>query len=82
MRRSVEMQRLIHQYRQETGEQSINMHDVAKWAVGKGWPLPKPRTGLERLAEQFSSAAREEYRKDDVTGSPVSRKPRGYDLPR
>lgn len=70
MTKAQEMQNIIRRYREETGKDSINMHDVAKYAAGMGWPLPKPRTALERLAEQFSSAAREEFRKDEVTGKP------------
>lgn len=65
-----EMQSLIRLYRDKTGKQSVDMHDVAKFAISMGWPLPKPRTPEERLAEQFSSAAREEVRKDQVTGRP------------
>ena len=70
MKKSTEMQRLIHMYREETGEQSIKMQDVAAYAVRKGWPLPTPKSPLERLAEQFAGAAREEYRRDEVTGRP------------
>lgn len=57
-------------FREETGENSVNMHDVAKFAVGKGWKLPTPKSPIDILAEQFSKAAREEYRRDDVTGRP------------
>lgn len=70
MNKQQEMQRLIHLYREQSGQQSVDMHEVAKFAVGKGWPLPKPRTALDRLAEQFSGAAREEFRKDQATGRP------------
>jgi len=65
-----EMQSIIKRYRAETGNDSVDMHEVAKYAAGMGWPLPKPKTALDRLAEQFSSAAREEMRKDEVTGRP------------
>lgn len=68
--KSKEMQYLIRQYRETTGNQDVEMHEVAKFAVSKGWPLPKPRTALDRLASQFSAAAREEMRKDEVTGHP------------
>lgn len=70
MTKAQQMQNIIKRYREETGKESINMHDVAKYAAGMGWPLPKPKTALERLAEQFSSAAREEVRKDEITGKP------------
>jgi hypothetical protein len=65
-----EMQSIIKRYRAETGNDSVDMHEVAKYAAGMGWPLPKPKTALDRLAEQFSGAAREEMRKDEVTGRP------------
>lgn len=52
------------------GVESVDMHEVAKFAASMGWPLPKPRTALDRLAEQFSNAARVEMRRDDVTGRP------------
>jgi hypothetical protein len=65
-----EMQRIIKRYRAEKGVDSVDMHEVAKYAAGMGWPLPKPKTALERLSEQFSSAAREEIRRDEVTGRP------------
>jgi len=64
------MQALIRMYREKTGKQSVDMHDVANFAVSKGWPLPKPKNPLDRLAEQFSLAAREEIRKDPETGRP------------
>jgi hypothetical protein len=64
------MQRFIKLYRKESGNQSVTMAEVAEYAASKGWELPKPRTGLERLAEQFAAAAREEVRRDEVTGRP------------
>lgn len=70
MTKAQEMQAIIRRYRDETGKESVDMHDVAKYAVGMGWPLPNPKTALERLSEQFSSAAREEIRRDEVTGKP------------
>ena len=65
-----EMHTIIKLYREATGKDSIDMHEVARYAAGIGWPLPKPKTALDRLAEQFSSAARTEMRKDEVTGRP------------
>jgi hypothetical protein len=65
-----EMQRIIRRYREETGSTSVNMHDIAAYAASMGWPLPKPKTALDRLAEQFSAAAREEVRHDQKTGRP------------
>lgn len=65
-----EMQKIIRLYREQTGKDSVEMHDVAKFAASMGWPLPAPKSALDRLAEQFSSAAREEIRHDEVTGRP------------
>lgn len=70
MKKNTEMQRLIQQYREETGLAEVNMQDVAKWALGKGWPLPKQKSPIDLVAEMFSKAAREEYRRDEVTGRP------------
>ena len=65
-----EMQSLIRAYRASSGNQEVDMHEVAKFAAAKGWPLPKPKSALDLLAEQFSDAAREETRRDEVTGRP------------
>lgn len=64
------LQRLIQHYREETGNDSVDMHEVAKFAAARGYPLPNPKSPIERLAEEFSSAAREEVRHDQVTGHP------------
>lgn len=68
--KSQRLQNLIKLYKQQTGKTSVDMHDVAKFAADMGWPLPKPKSALDRLAENFSAAAREEIRKDEVTGRP------------
>src|SRR5207253_11404978 len=65
-----EMQRLIRQYKFETKNTEVNMHEVAQFAVDKGWPLPRPIAALDRLAKEFSQAAREEIRYDRNTGKP------------
>jgi hypothetical protein len=70
MSKKNEIQRLIRSYKDETGEREIDMKKVAKWAAGKGWPLPVPRNALDILAQQFAEAAREEIRHDRVTGRP------------
>lgn len=67
-----EMQRLIRNYKDETGEREIDMKKVAKWAVGKGWPLPVPKNPLDVLAKAFSDAAREETRRDSKTGKHIA----------
>jgi hypothetical protein len=70
MTKKKEMQYLIRTYREQTGQQSVDMHEIAKFAVSKGWPLPVPKSPLDRLAEQFSVASREEIRRDEATGRP------------
>src|SRR4051812_2685504 len=70
MTKNQEMQKIIRKYREESGNPSVTMQDVAKYAASMGWPLPKPKTALDRLAEMFSGAAREEVRRDEVTGRP------------
>jgi hypothetical protein len=64
------LQNIIRLYRDTTGNDSVDMHDVAKFAAERGFQLPKPKSALDRLAEQFSAAAREEVRRDPVTGRP------------
>lgn len=68
--KSQRLQRLIQHYRDETGNALVDMHEVAKFAADRGYPLPKPKSALDRLAEQLSIAAREEVRHDKVTGRP------------
>jgi hypothetical protein len=63
-----EMQYLIVEWKKATGNTEIDMHDVAKFAAKKGWPIPAPITGMDRLAKEFSQAAREETRQDSKTG--------------
>jgi hypothetical protein len=65
-----EMQRLIRHYKDVTGKTEINMHEVAQFAVDKGWPLPRPIAAIDRLAKEFSQAAREEIRYDKKSGKP------------
>jgi hypothetical protein len=65
-----EMQRLIHYYKDQTGKKEVNMHDVAQFAVDQGWPLPRPIAAIDRLAKEFSQAAREEINHDGKTGKP------------
>ncbi len=65
-----EMQRFIRYYKDETGETEVDMHKVAQFAVSKGWSLPRPVSPMDVLAKQFTQAAREEIRRDAVTGQP------------
>ncbi len=64
------MQRVIRQYKEETGEIELDMRMVAKWAAAKGWPLPEPANPLDVLAKQFTEAAREKVEYDKKTGKP------------
>jgi hypothetical protein len=57
------MQRLIRLYKEENNKTEVDMHAVAKFAMGKGWKMPVPKSPLELLAAQFSDAAREEIRR-------------------
>lgn len=70
MSKTNDMQRLIRAYKDETGEQSLDMNMVAKWAAGKGWPLPNPQSPIDLLAKQFAKAARQKTEVDKVTGEP------------
>ena len=64
------MWRIIRLYKETTGRAEIDMHEVAKFAARKGWPLPKPADPLDLLAKELSQAAREEVRRDKSTGQP------------
>lgn len=68
--RKQQMQGLIRLYREETGAVEVDMHLVAKFAVRKGWRLPKPPDPLDVLSAEFSQVAREEIRRDAQTGLP------------
>lgn len=62
------MQFIIRQWKEATGKIEIDMHEVADYAASKGWPIPPPVSGIDRLAKEFSQAAREETRQDSHTG--------------
>jgi len=51
-----DMPRAMRAWKDETGEQAIDMHTVAAWAVAKGWPLPVPQSPLAILAKPFADA--------------------------
>ena len=63
-----ELQKLIRLYREETGETELDLHEVARFALRKGWPMPKPKSPIDLLAAQIKDAARQEVRKDRGTG--------------
>jgi hypothetical protein len=65
-----EIQKLIRLYKEETEVKEIDMRAVAAWAIGRGYPEPKPISPIDRLAKDFAAAAREETRTDTETGEP------------
>ena len=68
MSQAQELQKLIRLYREETGHVELDLHEVARFALGKGWPMPKPKSPIDMLAAQIKDAARQEVRKDKGTG--------------
>lgn len=70
MSKRKEMQRFMRAYKDETGEREIDMHEIARFAVERGWPLPRPSDPIDLLARQFTQAAHDEIRYDAVTGKP------------
>jgi hypothetical protein len=68
--RAEQYQAIIRRYREVTGNEAVDMHEVAKFAIGLGVKPPRPKTPEALLAEKFSAAAREETAKDEVTGRP------------
>ena len=67
MGKTKEMQLIIKQYKDMTGETQVDMHKVAKFAADMGWPLSQPEDPLDRLAQSFTRAARKEIKKDKAT---------------
>lgn len=68
--RAQQYQAIIRLYREETGQQSVDMHEVARFAIRKGVNPPTPKTPEALLAEKLSAAAREETAVDEATGRP------------
>ena len=65
-----EMQKIIRQYKDVNHEKEVEMHQVAKFAADMGWPLSQPADPIDLLAKEFTRAARQEIKKDKVTGRP------------
>ena len=61
---------MIRYYKDVTGKTEIDMKEVAKFALAKGWKIPVPTDPLDRLAKEFTKAARDEIRHDKKTGKP------------
>lgn len=71
MSKTKDMQRALRYYREQTGIDDVNMEDVARFAHEKlGMPLPLPTSPIEKMAREFSRAARAETRYDKATGRP------------
>lgn len=73
MSKKRERQLLIRQWKEETGAVEIDMQKVADWYIGKGWPLPKPKSARDLLAKEFAEAARDQIETDPKTGRPYRR---------
>jgi len=63
------MQKFARYYRESVGK-DVTMHEVALAAQKAGWKMPVPKDPVDILAKEFSRAAREEIRHDEVTGEP------------
>lgn len=63
-------QKLFRLYKEETGEKEVDNKKVAEWMISKGVNPPKPKTAVDLLAAEISSALREETRYDGKTGMP------------
>lgn len=70
MSKAAERQKFIRHWMETTGESDIDMQAVAKMAMGMGWKAPPPITEVDRLAQQFKDAARQDIRHDRKTGRP------------
>ena len=68
MSKTTEMIAVIRLYKDETGKPEVDMHDVARWAMLKGWRSPKPKSPVDLLAREFSKAAAQEVRRNNATG--------------
>lgn len=68
MTRNEQLQALIQLFKTETGKKTVDMEDVADWAMKRGATLPKPKTAKELFMAQLSDAARAEMRQDAQTG--------------
>ena len=68
MTRNERYQALMQLYKTETGSKTIDMEQMADWAIQRGVTLPKPKSARDLLVAQLSDAARAEYRQDPKTG--------------
>ena len=70
MKKTEQYQTFLRYYKRVSGETDINMKAVAAMAAKMGWELPTPSNPLDLLAKQFANAARQETKRDKVTGKP------------
>jgi len=63
-------QKLFRLYKEETGEKEVDNKSVAAWMIKRGVKPPTPKTEIDILAAEISSALREETRYDQNTGRP------------
>lgn len=64
-------QRIIRAYKEATGKDAVDMHEVVDWAVVRGLlELPKPKDPRDILVRRLSQAAAQQRRTDE-TGRPV-----------
>jgi hypothetical protein len=68
--RKEKMRQFVRWYKQEHKKTAVTMAEVTKEAIARGWKLPPPISGEERLAKQFADAEREEIRYDKDTKDP------------
>jgi hypothetical protein len=64
------MRQFVRWYKQEHKKSAVTMAQVTQEAIARGWKLPAPISGAERLARQFADAEREEIRYDNSTKEP------------
>lgn len=58
-------QKIHRQYREEHGDNPIQAHALARWALERGLvPRPRPISDEERIADNFREALRVETRRD------------------
>lgn len=74
MSKVAERQKFIRHWQEATGNDEIDLNEVADLALKMGWDAPPPVSPRDRLAKQFKDAARQDVRHDRKTGRPY----RGY----
>jgi len=67
------LQELVERFRHETGASSVNLKEVAAWAIRKKLWEPERRSAVKMLARSLADALREEYFTDSQ-GRRVRRK--------